>query len=100
MTSVSLPTSTMRDWAKALIWERVPANVCDDQAEAKVAALAKEFAQSPWALRQGAEVDLDELCSEAIKHCRSEGYPLLDEPPSEHSRQPEEWVRCWGPPEK
>jgi hypothetical protein len=97
MTRVMLPTASMAGIAASMLYERVPADYADSQAQAKAKALGKEFAETPWAKAQGAEYDLDEMVAEALSFARARGYELLDEPPCEYPATPETWVRCWGP---
>ena len=85
-------------WTKALIIQRIPADVADPGAHAKAAVLAQEFvASNPWAREQGDEVDLDHLCRRVVSFVRGRGYDLLDEPPGCHPATPEVWVEWWGP---
>ena len=96
--SVRLPRAALTHWAKILLLERIPADVVDPQAAHKAAALAQEFSEThSWALEQGEDFDLDELCDTVIAWARSQGYDLLDEPPCPYTPPPARWVHNWGP---
>jgi hypothetical protein len=100
MTAVKLRTETLAHFAGSMLYERVPADYADSQAQAKCRALAAEFVESAWAKAQGAEYDLDEMIAELIPWARGLGYELLDEPPGCYLPAPSVYIRCWGPNEK
>ena len=99
MTAVKLRIETLAHWASTLLFQRVPADYADPQAQAKCRALGKAFAESEWAKAQRGEYDLDEMIAELLPWARALGYELLDDPPGCYLPAPKKWVRWWGPKE-
>ena len=73
-----------------LMGERVPLGYDIREAKPECRKLGHEYiAGDEWAQSLGgtieSEADLDTLSLKMVEWVRSKGYPILDEPPSDHS---------------